>query len=249
MKEQHCCTPKRRNSFGLTVVMLFLMTTSVCDADEDDIIILPNEPCCVLKGGFYLGVAGGFDVYRAKASPINTISDFIVLEEPALSLTGGVGGAFFGYGRYFPRFHNTYLGLEMFANGSAAESDEEILIQAGTSSGSFVTHVKAKNNFGISLLSGIKFSPGTLLYIRLGANGSKINMDEFVNSGSQQEVTPMVYGFSYGLGIESIFFNDFSLRVEYTYTSYSDFETDIGTDVEPSNNEFMLGLNYHFDLF
>lgn len=83
---------------------------------------------CPLKDGFYLGVAAGLDAYTMKDAPSSNASYFGdeaalgVSAQPDISVVGIVGGIFLGYGVYFPQYYNSYLGFEIFANGSAADA-------------------------------------------------------------------------------------------------------------------------------
>jgi opacity protein-like surface antigen len=199
---------------------------------------------CVLQDGFYIGVDVGYDLYRVS----DQYNVGFISGDPALSADGIVGGAFFGYGRYLPSFHHLYIGVEAFGNGSAAASSYNM----NTASASFSTDVKGKNSFGISFLPGIRLARATMLYARFGYNGSKMDVIEKTTSlgvvTADVETTPIVYGLSYGLGIENTFFDDFSLRLEYTYAHYQSFKTDLGTKIIADNNELMLGLLYHINL-
>src|ERR1700679_1871975 len=102
----------------------------------------------------------------------------------------------------------------------------------------------------ICFLSGLKINKKTLGYIRLGYNWSKIDTNEVHSdpdsfNSLEYNQSNVSTGFSYGLGIESAFSNDFSLRAEYTHTNYSSFDTNAGTEIVPSNNQFMLSLIHH----
>ena len=71
-----------------------------------------------------------------------------------------LGGSFLGYGEYFNKFYNTYLGIEIFGNGTAASTSYTL----STPNNSYASDIKIKNNFGISLLPGVKLS-GQTYYI------------------------------------------------------------------------------------
>ncbi|HEX2548831.1 MAG TPA: hypothetical protein VHM20_03315 [Gammaproteobacteria bacterium] len=245
---------KQYQFFWIGIFLLLFHLSSFADYKNESFKKM-SAPClfqCVLNDGFYLGVAAGYDIYQmsTKTAVDNTFfaGDFAFSANPTLNAEGIVGGAYFGYGKYFPSFHHTYLGIEAFGYGSAAMSD--YLLQSPNSS--YETNVKGKNNFGLSIIPGIKFVSSTLLYVKLGYLASKINVDEiFTNDGviiDDNQENPMVYGWNIGFGIENAFFDDFSLRAEYNYQLYNSFKTEAGTKINPNNGEFMLGLSYRIIL-
>lgn len=203
----------------------------------------------VLKDGLYVGAAAGYDSYR-----IVDDADFVegainVSADPRLSANGAVGGGFVGIGHYFPNLYNTYFAVELFGNGSAAKSDYETILSPSDTV--FKSHIDVSSNYGIGFLPGIKLTQDTLFYVRLGYNWTNIDVEEkvFISNAlvatSHTDVTSS--GFVYGLGIEAAIFDNFSARGEFSHTDYSDFDTEIESDISPANNQFMLGLIYHFD--
>lgn len=222
-----------------------------------------GETCPVpltLKGGLYLGMQGGYDLYRVVQNADVTIIDpFIDVDipgfgytasiDPRLTPSGGVLGAFIGYGMYFEQFYNAYLGLEAFGAFSAARADYEVeldnLARVGQPDqfNKFKTHVEAESNYGIDVIPGIKLNPATLLYVRLGYNWTNIEITQTIgaNRGTQSFIYPPRKvklkelaepgGFHYGVGIEvatgsfgSFGFDNLSVRAEYTHTSFNNFD-------------------------
>jgi len=218
-----------------------------------------EAPCPVetmLKDGFYVGVQGGYDMYRLKEDVNLEDTDEDELEtNPKLNANGWVGGAFLGYGKYWDNF---YLGAEIFANASGAKSDMDTTLE--TSDGDILdldTDIKVKSEYGISLLPGIKVNDDTLFYVRLGYNWARVDVDTdvetnvggFVVGGGGDDDSETVHGFNYGVGIETLLVDNFSLRAEYTYTKYNDTDSgddSVDNDLKISDNQFMLGLIYHF---
>ncbi len=234
--------------------LLFLFSMKSFADFKNETIKVP-APClfrCILEDGFYIGISAGYDIYemRTKPSPLNVLFDdtFTFANNINLNAEGVVGGAYFGYGRDFPGFYHTYLGIEAFGFGSAASSGYEL-----TSNHSiYETTFQGKNNFGISIIPGIKLVKSTLIYAKLGYVASKINVTEtFITDGlvvDNNNEVPMVYGWNTGIGIENAFFDDFSIRAEYNYQWFNSFKTEVGTKITPSNGEFMLGLSYRIIL-
>ena len=76
-------------------------------------------------------------------------------------------------------------------------------------------------------------------------------MDENITDGilvTKFEQNDITQGFNYGIGIESAFFDNFSVRAEYSYVSYSSFDTDLESHIIPANNQLILSVLYHFDI-
>lgn len=231
----------------------------------------PCPPVLMLRDGFYLGIGVGYDSYRVHSDTDLVVSDLTTGivgysqdTDTNLSATGWMGGIFAGYGRYFDWF---YLGLELNANASNADSSTSYVDSIGNSAS---LKLKARSSYGVGLLPGIKLNDSSLLYVRLAylrtnfkANASvttdsDIDGDFTTVSGSSSEWRN---GFQYGVGIETAVAEDVSLRGEYTHTSYNSktvsesFTDTPNSDVyslsdkfDVSNNEFMLSLIYHFCL-
>lgn len=215
---------------------------------------LPCPPQLVLKDGFYFGAAAGYDAYRIAndAAYTNTTFSSSFTFDPVLSVNGAVGGGFLGIGHYFDSFYNTYLGFEIFGNGSGARTDGNLLINSysATTATKYNTDIQVDSNYGLSLLPGIKLNKTTLFYVRLGYNWTNIDVSEYVVinnvyvANSPYDVTSS--GFNYGLGLETAIMPYVSLRSEYTHTDYSDFTTYLDSTIHPQDNQYMLALVLHF---
>jgi len=222
----------------------------------------PAAPCptpLMIKDGFYLGGQVGYDSYRIRANPSYSVDDDVsISSNPALNATGFVGGVYAGYGQYFNDIY--YLGAEVFLNGSGASTNMTTTATDATDdSVSSYTKVSVGTSYGISLLPGVKLNDAALLYVRLGYNEARIKGQQTVTvtevgvgTGSfGMTRTNWRGGFNYGLGMEVAFYQNWSVRGEYTHTNYGSFNSNstvngISTSYSSSDNQAMLGLSYHF---
>jgi len=218
-------------------------------------------PCptpLTLKDGFYLGAQLGYDSYRIRddVTAINAAGTISESTNPAVNATGWVGGIFGGYGQYFNEWY--YLAGELFVNTSGASTSTtttHVNTLIGTSS--VYTKVSVGTSWGVSLLPGLKLNDASLLYVRLGYNqadikGQASGVVTSLGVGSTSKTT-WRGGFNYGLGLESTFYPNWSVRTEYTHTNYGSFSNSAvvaagstSASYSPSDNQFMLGLIYHF---
>ena len=56
-------------------------------------------------------------------------------------------------------------------------------------------------------------------------------------------------GADLGIGVETLLVGNVSVRAEYNHIFYNAFSTPLSTRISPANNQFVLGLIYHFDPF
>lgn len=203
----------------------------------------------MLKDGFYAGIQGGYDSYRVRAS--SHILDIVSLSGVGND-TGWVGGLFVGYGKYLTDLF--YLGGEVFANYNGSDNT---IFSTSTPSLNLTSNAKFEVNgsYGLALLPGIRLNDTTLGYIRLGWNWANLKASANVNNNGtiyRSSTSNTSNGFNYGLGMETLLVDNWSLRTEYSHTGYSSFSTgrhnnsSVRTSINPSDNQFMLGLIYHF---
>jgi opacity protein-like surface antigen len=245
-------------SLGL-IATSFLLTSGVTFAanykSENYKEAMPAPiPCKVLKDGFYVGAQVGYDSYRVRDNINATVGILTHTGNPVDNSTGFVGGLFAGYGQYFSNLY--YLGAEIFVNGSgASQSFSTYTTVTGVGTGAYGSKFSVNTSYGIALLPGVKLNDSTLLYIRLGWNNADLKGTESVTTpgGGYSSVSNSNWesGFNYGLGLESVLYQNWSLRGEYSHTSYNSFKTYLnatsaGTKYNPSDNQVMLGLIYHF---
>jgi opacity protein-like surface antigen len=198
---------------------------------------------------------------------------YIISTDPRLNSTGAVGGGFIGFGKYFDNMYGAYLGLEIFGNWSGAQTSNTtyisqqgpVLLPDVGNLDVLKTSFEVNSNYGISVLPGIKLNNATLMYVRLGYNWA--NVESNVTIGANMAAAPnpalnqgvyrsasgsdTIGGFNYGLGIESTFADNWSVRAEYSHTDFNSVSADTlygDNDFTSANNQFMLGLVYHINM-
>lgn len=216
-------------------------------------------PCpqgMMLRDGFYVGLQGGYDSYKARVSrtlavgAAGTATTFV--GNPTINATGFVGGLFAGYGQYFSNMY--YLGAELFVNDSSASQTQTSSSTTVGIGSSTYNKVSANASYGVSLLPGVKFNDSTLGYVRLGYNRADLQGQEVLTPevGAPATVSSSGRnwhwqgGFNYGVGLETAVYQNFSVRSEFNHTTFGSFRTPAGTKFKVSDNQFMVGLNFHF---
>lgn len=201
-------------------------------------------PPVMLKDGFYIGAQVGYDSYRVRTS-FGSAAFPAIFGTTVLNATGWAGGLFLGYGQYFNNLF--YLAGEIFGTDSAAN----VRTRVTTTAGSFRGRVQANGSWGLALLPGIKLNDTSLGYIRLGWNWASLKgRATLLNAAgvvvASNNRTHTSNGFNFGVGIETLIVGNWSVRGEYSHTWYNNFTNAAGTKFNPSNNEYMLGVLYHF---
>lgn len=196
----------------------------------------------MLQDGFYAGIQGGYDSYRDRQN-INSPGASGIIGTTALSATGVEGGLFVGYGATLTNWF--YLGGEIFANTSNAG----INYSTSDALGTYTARFKAHDTWGIALLPGANINNTSLAYLRFGWNWANLKSNESVTGSPSTSKSNTSNGFNAGLGLESLLKGNFSLRTEFSHTWYNSFNTGYGSSINPSDNQFNLGLIYHFYSF
>lgn len=237
----------------LFTLLIFLLWSMETLAASEEIPVSCAAPI-KLKDRYYIGVAAGYDVYKMKDSISYQRDDNFnrVNTNPELALNGMIGDVIFGYGKLLGKNANLYMGAEVFANGSAADSDFQTSIPSIPVI--IDTDVVVNGSFGLALLSGFSLNKASIIYLKLGYNWSTVSLDETVRWGSEFEPNSIEYhdevtihGLLYGIGMESAFNEQFSLRCEYTHAAYGSFTANSGARIASSRNQFQLGLMYRFN--
>lgn len=200
-------------------------------------IVAPCQPERGLRDGIYLGLGGGYDVYRIKQEiNVTDSSGEVDQANPAINTRGFVGSVFGGYGQYFDWF---YIAGEILFDYSGANSSFSI--------DNYYTNLAVRSSYGGAILPGIRINENSLFYARLGYLRSFFRIKESGTLGSN-ETSSWEGGFNAGLGIETALYEGLSMRIEYSYTTYGSFASNLfDTKFNPSNNQFMLGFLYRFE--
>lgn len=203
-------------------------------------------PCPSLMGGFYLGAQLGYDAYRLGHTITGPGGSFSLDN----SLTGWVGGLYLGYGQYFN--DQFYLGAEVLGNYNG--NNDVIAAGSDDDGDSFSRTYRARGSWGIVVIPGIKLNPASLGYLRLGYIWTDLRQNTtIVNDGGAPislSNDRTIGGFDFGVGIETLLCANWSVRTQYDHVWYSNKTTSSvdGTSVKlkPSNNQFTVGISYHF---
>lgn len=201
-----------------------------------------------LSDGFYLGVALGSDSYRVKRSTTISGSGVGFAASDTGSTTGYAGRIFAGVGQYFEGYY--YLGTEIFIATNGISQNDYATFTDSSNSVPASLKFTASTSAGLSLLPGVKLNKNSLFYLRIGYNKARLKAQESlsVNGTSIARSTKSNWsgGFTFGLGIESALYCHYSLRADYSHTNYSTFSTPSTIKYGTSDNQFNLGLIYHF---
>lgn len=230
----------------LIIFILFFGMISKVFALEKEI----NSCDVKLNDGMYIALGIGYDSYRLsnKMQVADDEVNLFVSSAPKLNLPGITGNFIFGYGRYFEKYPNLYLGIEAFVNGSAADTDYEI--NSADSIFTIDTDIIVNGAYGVNVLPGFKFNNISLLYLKLGYSWSMIAVEQTIRDDGwtsvEYDTSNTTGGWSYGVGLESAFNDQFSLRGEFAYIKYQSFHSELRTEVFPSNAQYVLALVYHF---
>jgi outer membrane autotransporter protein len=235
--------------FNLSKIALVLLASSLAtvtfakggykDAGFKD-APCPTPPS--LMDGFYVGAQAGYDAYRVRSSVSDASGSFSDVN----SLTGWVGGLFAGYGQYFS--NNFYLGGELLGNYNG--SDQTITSGTDNDGDTFSRKLEVKETWGLALLPGMKLNDTTLGYFRLGYDWTKFDFNTSATDGATATTVSgsnnsREGGWDFGLGLETLVYQNWSVRTEYNHVWYGSFNAG-GASIDPSDNQFMLGVLYHF---
>ncbi len=196
------------------------------------------------NGGFYVGAQAGYDSFRVGqtvSSPAGTFST-------TASLTGWLGGLFIGYGQYFNSSY--YLGAELFGNYNGAN---QVFARGADDDGdSFTRKHKADGTLGLALIPGIKLNEATLGYLRLGYDWTYFQNSIVAANGGGPSISSShsatLGGFDFGLGLETLVCDHWSVRTQYDHIWYNNKSTTpfpgLTSTTKPSDNQFTLGVLY-----
>lgn len=199
------------------------------------------SPCPIptLLDGWYVGAMLGYGAFKVQNDVNNPLFSGIS-GNLVNAASNWSAGALLGYGRSV--YRQFYLGGEIFIVANNFEQAFNIS-----------TPINIYNNrtlngptYGIGILPGIKITPETLTYIRLGWNRATIKTQEVVTGAPSNNVSKDQAGFVYGIGMETLIFTNYSVRGEFDHMNFASYNTTSGynTTVKTSNNEFFLTFIY-----
>ncbi len=188
--------------------------------------------------GFYVGGQVGHDALSTWTTGPRDSGTTRTANFGDLGYTGGALG---GYGAQFGNF---YVGGELEAELAKVHGDQDR--QGGGRS--FL--VEKQWSYGASLRGGYVVNNTALLYARVGVVQTRFNVDYSRGNNSLSSNYDET-GVRFGGGMEFPVADDFIVRLDYTHTSYPQFEmvTPPGGEVEqfrPKDDLFRLGILHQF---
>jgi len=190
-----------------------------------------------LLDGLYFGAQAGWgEVYTALDGPRgaggNLTADF--------GDHGPTGGFFAGYGLEFNGWH---LGLEGEAEKSGTKW-EHARVPAGR-----VFSVEKQETYGGALRIAAELPSGNMIYGRGGVVLTGFDTDYVTGGGLNASDDNTVAGLRFGGGVEVPIYEGLFWRLDYSFTSYEDYDISFGNGVDNfSNSESLIraGLGYRF---
>ncbi len=271
-------------TLAIAALSITIQANAVANSNTDNQIILRGnhqvsvnqvpKPPELLKAsvfdGFYLGAGPSLIATTGTAktdfdkSPLKwTVYGQPGHEKFPLSDYGfGVGG----FGGYGLTYQNLYAGSELFANYSPIKT---FGIKEDTRSGDahwYADQVKSDYTLGAALRVGYLLSQRSMIYALVGGDYTNFRVKSIDGNkgaslyGNSPSVTKHVLGFMPGIGMETMFNENWALRGQYTYSLYSKFtDTYKGTTQEGdpiinaktkydlNRGTFNLAVAYHFN--
>lgn len=188
-------------------------------------------------GGLYGGVQGtlsnlGTELEGPRGGGGSLTADF--------ANQGFGGGLFAGYGVMVGPWQ---LGLEVDAELSDADWTH------ARSPGGRVFSVKKESSYSAGPVVGFWLNEHSLVYGRFGVVQTNVDT-RYSEGGGRFGESDSLTGLRFGLGTETTLVDDLFLRLDFSYTSYEDYDvvTQGGRRDNFANNEslFRLGVGYRF---
>jgi opacity protein-like surface antigen len=193
----------------------------------------------VLMNGWYLGGQAGYDSFRIRES--STVG--VLATSTAIAANGWMGGLFLGYGAYLNEWF--YLAGELNGNYSGAQQTTSFVDGAT----SLNLKTQARGSWALSVLPGYRLNDTSLGYVRLGWNWTNFkNTATFTGVGSAS-ANKTLNGFVFGVGIETLIVDNWSVRTEvdhFYYSSNNGSGSGLSASFSPSDTQGTLGVIYHF---
>lgn len=157
---------------------------------------------------------------------------------------GGLGG----YGTSVSDL--IYLGGEAFVNGGSSSTSTKTIV-AGTQT----AKLTSTYSFGLDFVPGIKVTPTTMIYGKVGISGTRFKLTENIAPGNVSGVTGSDsanhLGARLGLGVQTDVATNLAVRGEFVHTAYRGFTdpniTGFQNRITPKTNTATVALVYKFD--
>ena len=199
--------------------------------------------------GLYAGAHLGHGTLGTELTGTHNLNTDVAAFTGDFANTGFTGGFFAGYGHTFNRI---YVGLELEAEAANFGWEHDRQTEGG---GGRDFAVEKRGSYGASLRVGYALPNGGLLYARVGAVETRFNT--IYNRGNNDATwinrSDTLDGTRFGLGAEIPATENTFVRMDYSYTRYSDTVGFLTTQADPDNMRFdnseslvRLGLGFRF---
>lgn len=203
---------------------------------------------------FYAGLQAGYQGSSLEGTYKYRSDDYSYkYQVDGYAIDGIAGGLFAGV--KFEIGENAFIGLEAnVGTGNAETSDETSEKWRDADPYEVEYKSEAKTSYGIAALAGLKITPSTSLYGRLGYQRTKYehSLRAFIPGDGEYSLSESdTYGgFRVGIGMETALTEHLAVRVDWSQTHYSSksirlTEQDV-VDFEPVETLFQVGVSYNF---
>lgn len=199
---------------------------------------------------FYAGLQAGYQGSSLEGTYKYRSDDYSYkYQVDGYAIDGIAGGLFAGV--KFEIGENAFIGLEANVGTGNAETSEK---EREADLYEVEYKSEAKTSYGIAALAGLKITPSTSLYGRLGYQRTKYehSLRAFIPGDGEYSLSESdTYGgFRVGIGMETALTEHLAVRVDWSQTHYSSksirlTEQDV-VDFEPVETLFQVGVSYNF---
>ncbi|HVC50107.1 MAG TPA: outer membrane beta-barrel protein [Burkholderiales bacterium] len=220
-----------RNQVMITIGSQFLPLKSLNTANSTQVV----SPHSYRSDGAYVGIQTGYGststaLFGQRGSNGTLAADF--------GNKGIVNGIFAGYGI---NFNPWYLGIELNGNVSNLNWNHNHLPNQR------IFNVEQQNSYGISGRLGYVLDSG-MIYGRVGLAQTDFYTTYTLDNGVTFTQNNGQYGRRYGFGTEAWAGGNAFWRLDYTYTTYDNYDVNYLTGVDSFHNRetlFQLGFGWH----
>lgn len=209
---------------------------------------------------YYFGLGAGVDVHSLKYTLTATLPPYSGVADDTVYPLSFHPGIYGGIGKNYDHF---YLGLEALVNYNFLYRRPNFNLQTPFFAPNSFLSIRENISAGLDLMPGyLTESKKFLFYGRLGGAVGNYNAKLTANSGDpnnpfSKTVNQLCTGIRAGLGMEYYMEETFSLRLEYVYTVYSNFDSSIDVlkpypvhyafNIKPSTNQLNFGITMRFN--